>query len=40
VAINVVIQPAKQTLTDAEIEGISQKIVDAVSAKTGATLRG
>ena len=40
VAINVIIQPVKQTLTDAEIEGISQKIVDAVSAKTGASLRG
>ena len=40
IAINVVIQPVKQTLTDAEIEGLSKKIVDAVSAKTGATLRG
>jgi phenylalanyl-tRNA synthetase beta chain len=40
VAINVGIQPVKQTLTDAEIEGLSKKIVDAVSAKTGATLRG
>lgn len=40
VAINVVIQPVKQTLTDAEIEGLSKKIVDAVSSKTGATLRG
>jgi phenylalanyl-tRNA synthetase beta chain len=40
VAINVVIQPVKQTLTDAEIEGLSKKIVDAVSQKTGATLRG
>jgi phenylalanyl-tRNA synthetase beta chain len=40
VALSVVIQPVKQTLTDAEIEGISQKIIDAVSAKTGASLRG
>ena len=40
IAINVIIQPVKQTLTDAEIDGISQKIVDAVSAKTGAVLRG
>ena len=39
IAINVVIQPVKQTLTDKEIEGIAQKIIDAVSAKTGATLR-
>ena len=40
VAINVTLQPVKQTLTDSEIDGISQKIIDAVSAKTGATLRG
>ena len=40
IAINVMIQPVKQTLTDKEIEGIAQKIIDAVSAKTGATLRG
>ncbi len=40
VAINVAIQPVKQTLTDKEIEGISKSIVDAVSAKTGAALRG
>ena len=40
VAIKVVIQPVKQTLTDAEIESISQKIIGTVSDKTGATLRG
>ena len=40
IAMNVVIQPVKQTLTDAEIDGISQKIVDAVASKTGAVLRG
>lgn len=40
IAINVVIQPVKQTLTDSEIDGLSQKIVDAVAQKTGATLRG
>ncbi len=40
IAINVMIQPVKQTLTDKEIEGICTKIIDAVSAKTGATLRG
>jgi len=39
VAINVTLQPVKQTLTDSEIDGISQKIVDNVSAKTGAILR-
>lgn len=40
VAVNVVLQPVKQTLTDSEIEGISKKVIDAVAAKTGATLRG
>lgn len=40
VAINVTIQPIKQTLTDSEIEGICKKIINAVSSKTGATLRG
>lgn len=40
IAINVVIQPVKQTLTDSEIEGIAKKIIDAVAAKTGAVLRG
>ncbi|MAZ76218.1 MAG: phenylalanine--tRNA ligase subunit beta [Micavibrio sp.] len=40
VAVNVVLQPIKQTLTDSEIEGVSKKIIDAVAAKTGATLRG
>lgn len=40
VAINVIIQPVKATLTDSEIEGLCTKIIDAVSAKTGAVLRG
>ena len=40
IAINVEIQPKKQTLTDAEIEGLGQKIIDAVASKTGAVLRG
>ncbi len=40
VAINVVIQPVKQTLTDSEIEGLCTKIIDAVGSKTGAVLRG
>ena len=40
VAIAVTLQPAQKTLTDAEIEEISGKIVDAVTAKTGAVLRG
>ncbi len=40
IAINVVIQPVKQTLTDSEIDGIAKKIIDAVASKTGAVLRG
>lgn len=40
VAINVMIQPVKQTLTDKEIEALSKSIIDAVSTKTGASLRG
>lgn len=40
VAINVTIQPKDKTLTDAEIEGIAKKIVDSVTTKCGAALRG
>ena len=39
VAISVVLQPTERTLTDAEIEAVSQKIVAAVAKATGATLR-
>jgi phenylalanyl-tRNA synthetase beta chain len=39
VAINVTLQPKERTLTDADIEATAKKIVEAVSAKTGATLR-
>jgi len=39
-ALNVEIQPIKQTLTDAEIDGLGQKIIDAVASKTGGILRG
>ncbi|MBO6518660.1 MAG: phenylalanine--tRNA ligase subunit beta [Rhodospirillales bacterium] len=39
-AITVVLQPTENTLTDEEIEGISQKIVQAVEKATGGTLRG
>ena len=39
VAIAVRLQPAERTLTDAEIEAVSAKIVAEVSKKTGATLR-
>jgi phenylalanyl-tRNA synthetase beta chain len=40
VAIAVTLQPTQKTLTDAEIEAVSQKIVGDVSKKTGAALRG
>jgi len=40
VAINVIIQPKDKTLTDAEIESIAKKIVENVTAKCGAALRG
>lgn len=40
VAINVIIQPKDKTLSDAEIDAISKKIVEAVTSKCGAALRG
>ena len=39
VAIEVVLQPAEKSFTDAELQGISEKIV-AAAAKLGARLRG
>ncbi|GBU18319.1 MULTISPECIES: phenylalanine--tRNA ligase subunit beta [Methylobacterium] len=39
VAIAVTLQPVEKTLTDAEIEAVSARIVAEVSRKTGATLR-
>ena len=39
VAINVIIQPVDKTLDDKEIEGISKKIIEAVTSKCGAALR-
>ncbi|MGH7109217.1 MAG: phenylalanine--tRNA ligase subunit beta [Stellaceae bacterium] len=39
-AITVVLQPRERTLTDAEIEGFSKKLVAAVEKATGGTLRG
>lgn len=39
VAISVTLQPQTATLTDADIEATSQKIVSAITEKTGATLR-
>ena len=40
VAVAVRLQPTERTLTDAEIEAVSQKIVAEVARKTGASLRG
>ena len=39
-ALSVTLQPTAQTLTDAEIDEVSAKIVAAVSDRTGAILRG
>ena len=39
-ALTVRLQPADKTLTDAEIEAISGKIVDKVAKATGGVLRG
>src|SRR3954447_9214311 len=39
VAIAVTLQPLEKTLTDAEIEAVSQKIIGEVAKKTGAVLR-
>ena len=40
VAVAVRLQPRDKTLTDADLEDVSRKIVDAVAKRTGATLRG
>jgi len=39
VAINVVIQAQDKTLTESDLDQISQKIINAVKEKTGATIR-
>lgn len=39
-AVAVTLQPVERTLTDAEIEAVSAKVVEAVSKTTGASLRG
>jgi phenylalanyl-tRNA synthetase beta chain len=40
VAIEVVLQPRERTLTDAEIDAVGKRVVEAVAKATGATLRG
>ena len=39
-AIQVTLQPQEKTFTDAEIEALAAKVVDAVTKATGGTLRG
>ena len=39
-AVEIVIQPRDATLTDAEIEALGKKVVDAAAKATNATLRG
>jgi phenylalanyl-tRNA synthetase beta chain len=40
VAVEVVVQPRDKTLTDAEIEALSARIVQAAEKSAGAKLRG
>ena len=40
IAIEVTLQPAEKTLTDAEIDAVSEKVVAAVTKATGAEIRG
>lgn len=40
VALNITLQPKEQSLTDAEIEEVSQKVIQLVLEKTGGVLRG
>ncbi|MCZ8376019.1 MAG: phenylalanine--tRNA ligase subunit beta [Beijerinckiaceae bacterium] len=40
IGLNVTLQPREKTLTDAEIEAFSKKLVAEITGKTGATLRG
>ena len=39
IAINVTIQPMDKTLSEKDINEVSQKIINTVKDKTGATLR-
>ncbi len=39
-AVNVILQPTRQTLTDAEIDAVAGKVVAAVEKATGGILRG
>ena len=39
IAINVIIQAKEKTLSQKDLDDISQKIIDIVKAKTGGTIR-
>jgi phenylalanyl-tRNA synthetase beta chain len=39
IAINVVLQSQNKTLTESDLDQISQKIINTVKEKTGATIR-
>ena len=39
IAINVLIQSIEKTLSQKDLDDISQKIIDTVKAKTGGTIR-
>ncbi len=40
VALSITIQPKEQTLGDKDLESLMQKVIDVITKKTGATLRG
>ena len=40
IALTVRLQPTEKTLTEADIEAVSAKIIEKVSKATGGTLRG
>jgi len=40
VALNITIQPKGETLTDADLEGLTAKVIGAVEKRTGGVLRG
>jgi phenylalanyl-tRNA synthetase beta chain len=40
IALTVRLQPSDKTLTEADIEAVSAKIIEKVSKATGGTLRG
>jgi phenylalanyl-tRNA synthetase beta chain len=40
IALTVRLQPTEKTLTEAEIEAVSAKIIEKVTKATGGTLRG